>query len=74
MTSTVTIRSAGPLGQAVIVEIDGVPFTNCSKIEFDPIIPDALVTARLTVIVDELDVELADALFQKDTRCDHGDR
>lgn len=51
----------GPLGAGARIDlIDGdrvTPVENVTRVEVDPITPDGLVQARLTVLVDELDVQ-----------------
>lgn len=61
----VRIIAKGPQGWGTKVElIDGdlvTPVENVSRVELDPITPEGLLKARLTVLVDELDVEAATA-------------
>jgi hypothetical protein len=56
----IKIKSNGPTSTGITVHQDGVELSGITRIVIDPIKPNTLITATLTLIVDELDIE-ADA-------------
>jgi hypothetical protein len=63
----VTIRG-NRTADAVKVEVDGVNVDCVSKIVINPILPDGLITAQITVLVDELDIALDSAILLKEAK------
>ena len=61
----VTIRG-NRTADTVTIEVDGKELTCCSKIIIDPIVADGLITASITVLVDELDLELGSVALLKE--------